>query len=578
MPARTSNRRAPASALVAVAAALTLLAAPAGAGATATPSADYVTAPVPAVTQVAHAARAGAASTARSLTLRSPHRFSLAALRWTRGAAAPSGRMRAHKVGGGWTQWFTVGPGDGAVNSTDPTWTGPATALELQLTGAVPRGLKAAFVQIKDPQTTTAHAARADAATDGILPRADWDPANNCAPKAKPTTGQIQVAVVHHTDGSNDYTEAQVPSIILAICKFHEDGNGWNDIGYNVLVDRFGVAWEGRAGGLTLPIVGAQAQGFNAQSTGISMLGDFDTVPPTPAQLATVEQVAAWKLALAGVPRTGTVNLTSGGGPLSRYGAGKVVTEPRVVGHRDLGETDCPGTAAYALLPQIRTAVAAANPALPTGVLPSTPTIAPAPKITISTARRLAYGTAVSVKGSATQSGAPLRQAKLALQVNASAASSSGWMTVATTSTTSAGRYAFARKFSRSWAIRVAQTAAPVSSSSAVQVAIVPKLTLTVPKRMVLGKRIKLRGLILPGRGPVTLEISRRNSNGTYTAPASVPATLTGRVATAVVVPHSATLYRFRLRFAGNEFQARSSSAYGYGRAVSGSADGGASL
>jgi hypothetical protein len=54
---------------------------------------------------------------------------------------------------------------------------------------------------------------------------------------------------------------------------------------------------------------------------------------------------------------TGSVQLTSAGGPESRYAKGAVVTVPRVVGHLDLGLTACPGGALYPLIPQIRAAV-----------------------------------------------------------------------------------------------------------------------------------------------------------------------------------------------------------------------------
>ena len=75
---------------------------------------------------------------------------------------------------------------------------------------------------------------------------------------------------------------------MLAICRYHRNSNGWNDIGYNLLVDKYGVLYEGRAGGLDQPVSGAQAQGYNAQTTGIASIGDHTSVEATPEDAAAI--------------------------------------------------------------------------------------------------------------------------------------------------------------------------------------------------------------------------------------------------------------------------------------------------
>ena len=86
--------------------------------------------------------------------------------------------------------------------------------------------------------------------------------------------GTFGPSTLHHTATTNSYSAAEVPKILRSIYHFHAVSRGWGDIGYNVLLDRFGRLWEGRRGGLSRPLVGAHAGGFNSYTTGVSFIGD----------------------------------------------------------------------------------------------------------------------------------------------------------------------------------------------------------------------------------------------------------------------------------------------------------------
>jgi hypothetical protein len=77
-------------------------------------------------------------------------------------------------------------------------------------------------------------------------------------------------------------------------------------------------------------------------------------VAPTPAAQKSIVNYLAWRLAVAGVDVIGKTTLTSAGGELSRYPSGRHVRLPEVVGHRDLGLTECPGDALYGLIAHLR--------------------------------------------------------------------------------------------------------------------------------------------------------------------------------------------------------------------------------
>src|SRR6185369_8022061 len=110
-----------------------------------------------------------------------------------------------------------------------------------------------------------------------IISRAGWR-ANDEILRGKPRyAGRVYFAVVHHTAGSNSYSAAQSPAIVRAIELYHVKANGWNDIGYNFLVDKYGQVFEGRYGGMERAVIGAHAEGFNTGSVGVAVIGNYSS-------------------------------------------------------------------------------------------------------------------------------------------------------------------------------------------------------------------------------------------------------------------------------------------------------------
>ena len=145
----------------------------------------------------------------------------------------------------------------------------------------------------------------------------------------------IRFASVHHTAGTNDYSPAQAAAIMRGIQIYHVKSNGWNDIGYNFLVDRYGTVYEGRYGGIDRNVVGAHARGFNTGSVGVAVIGTFaDAAIPAAAE-ASLEKLLAWRLDLAHVDPLSSLTVVSGGS--ERYPAGMPVVLRAVSGHRDTG-------------------------------------------------------------------------------------------------------------------------------------------------------------------------------------------------------------------------------------------------
>jgi hypothetical protein len=274
-------------------------------------------------------------------------------------------KYRTRNLARRWSAWRVFLPEDALPDNgrerrathgwrvSSPFWTGPSNAIQYRTVGRVSR-LRAYFV--RSPRQRLP-AKRADlAGAPPVIDRAGWH-ADEAIRRAAPYyADSVHVAIVHHTAGSNSYTRAQSASIVRAIELYHVQGNGWNDIGYNFLVDKYGQIFEGRYGGMTRPVIGAHSEGFNTGSVGVAVIGDYSSTSITPAARAALVSLLAWRLDLDHVDPSSSVVRVSAGNP--RYRAGTAVTLRSVSAHRDVYPTSCPGASLYGQLAAIRSAVA----------------------------------------------------------------------------------------------------------------------------------------------------------------------------------------------------------------------------
>ena len=229
---------------------------------------------------------------------------------------------------------------------SNPVWVSDATGYEVRFP------LDAIDTAVHVVRDVVGSALHVKAATDpdapvypfGIHPRADWNarPPKIHVGMGNPLKG-VQMVVVHHTAlPGNNYTQAEAATLVRNFQAYDMDIRHYDDLGYNVMVDQFGGIWEGRSGGLDQAAIGAHALGFNQVATGIAVLGNFVDVDPPAAVIDAIAKVAGWKLSLDGYDPLSSVTIGADeteGHPLHPV----PLTTPRIVGHRDVGQTECPG-------------------------------------------------------------------------------------------------------------------------------------------------------------------------------------------------------------------------------------------
>ena len=184
-------------------------------------------------------------------------------------------QVRARAPRAAWSPWATLEPADGAgaVAHAEPVWLPGSTVFQLRVRGA-PGRIHMAFVAADRSPLRRVRAPAAAPDQPPIVTRAGWGAVESMKRAEPHYAAAVHMVFIHHTDTPNGYAPDDVPAIIRSIYTYHVRSNGWNDIGYNFLVDAYGRIFEGRAGGIDKPVIGAHTGGFNTGSVGIAVIGN----------------------------------------------------------------------------------------------------------------------------------------------------------------------------------------------------------------------------------------------------------------------------------------------------------------
>ncbi|KAH3787603.1 peptidoglycan recognition protein 1-like isoform X5 [Dreissena polymorpha] len=154
-----------------------------------------------------------------------------------------------------------------------------------------------------------------------IVTREEWgaQPSKSVSYMGTP----VSIVFIHHTAMSECHTKDKCAEEMRVIQRFHQVDRGWDDIGYNFLIGEDGRAYEGRA----WDRIGAHTLGWNNVAIAFSIMGDYSHKLPNDAALDAVHAMIDCGIKL-----------------------GKITPDYKLYGHRDAGNTECPGQQLYDLI------------------------------------------------------------------------------------------------------------------------------------------------------------------------------------------------------------------------------------
>jgi uncharacterized lipoprotein YddW (UPF0748 family) len=201
---------------------------------------------------------------------------------------------------------------------------GTASTMELAVRALpVDRVVVSAVDRLGNESIRVAHdiAFSVAAVQDAIVPAADWGSTPADPARAKPHT--IRHITLHH-QGETYAKDRDPREYLRALQKWSRSARPWSDIPYHYVIDLQGRIYETRP----LGIVGDTNTSYDTTGHAlIQVVGNFDEVEPTPAQLEGVVQLMS------------VLAIRSG------------LTEKSIAGHRDHApDTVCPGRNLYRYL------------------------------------------------------------------------------------------------------------------------------------------------------------------------------------------------------------------------------------
>ena len=153
-----------------------------------------------------------------------------------------------------------------------------------------------------------------------VHPRSDWGAR---APQCSSGSHSPVKVTIHHT--ATPLPDSMTPKERLRqIQAYHMYTNGWCDIGYHLLVDWNGAAWQGR----NEKVIGAHVANHNTGNVGLSYPGTYTSRSASSAQVTKGAKILKWLHDTYGI----------------------ALNRDKIWGHRQWASTACPGNKLYAQL------------------------------------------------------------------------------------------------------------------------------------------------------------------------------------------------------------------------------------